>query len=131
MNMGDCFSVIDHSKFENVLRNFAQQNRLTNENVSPFLNEIRNVFAPAYTFGDRHIEMIEVLVDAGANLHSRDNEGNIPLHCIAANSPNVETIEHLLALCAETIEHLLALCAETIEHLLALCADPQARDHEG
>jgi len=101
MNMDDCFSVIDHSKFENVLRNFAQQNRLTNENVSPFFNEIRNVVAPAYTFGDRHIEMIEVLVDAGANLHSRDNEGNTPLHWIAANSPNVETTKLLLSRGAE------------------------------
>ena len=115
MNMDDCYSVIDHSKFQNVLRNLAQQGRLLNaeafeENVTtPFFNEITNVTAPACTFGDRHTEMIEILWDAGADLHNRDNEGNTPLHCIAANSPNVETTELLLA----------------------IGADPQARDHEG
>lgn len=50
---------------------------------------------------DKHVEIINILFNAGADLGAVDNLGNRPLHLEAAISPSVETVKLFLELGAD------------------------------
>jgi ankyrin repeat protein len=96
----DGFSILDQSTYRDVITSLARANSLNVQAIEEhilesFHREAQNTIPPAWTHGEKHCRMIEILLAAGAKLDIKDDKGNTPLHSIAANSQLVETTKLL------------------------------------